>query len=603
MSKEQVEILQMLKTCEAFIAKGKTEQALAQLISIPEPKGRTKFVGLSNQFNTLQKQFKEGIITHEELTTRLARVNGSILVVIEEVEGRLKGEQEGTIKTRKPTWIIMLGIGLGVVLLVLGYAWLKPGEIETKNALDCPAERKKAVYVAQFQVDKADGFSSSVVAALRGDLKEEQYRVDGAVFQSFNNSNYYDSIQVNYFEQSCDTSGLFLSGLWDKEDEVFNCYINFFHLTVGIPGLQGHPSIILNNPPGITFSASKDAQFLVDFIVGILKTYQGEAYEALKLFTKLEKDTVLLQDQAVQAYVAHYKGNCYAMRGNEKQAKAHFEKAASLEPKLSEIAKENSQVAAEVFTIMNSDDELKPILLSYLFQDSILATSGQEEPVNDLSEEEPQSEIKVIEAVTEQLKDKAKEEENEHKDATALDQIAENPAPSPAGGKKVDPRDNRSYPTIIINGKTWLAENLNYRVGNSWCYDNKEANCTEYGLLYDWASAIEACKGLGAGWGLPSDQEWREMAKLFGGSDDDAKDGGMAAYKALIKGGSSGFQAILGGWRDSDGSYILLGSGGYYWSSMESDVDNAWGYYFYVGKLTRGLSGKSLGQSCRCLKD
>ncbi len=55
MSKKQLEILQMLKTCEEFIAKGKREQALAQLISIPEPRVRAKFVGLSNPFNTLQK--------------------------------------------------------------------------------------------------------------------------------------------------------------------------------------------------------------------------------------------------------------------------------------------------------------------------------------------------------------------------------------------------------------------------------------------------------------------------------------------------------------------------------------------------------------------
>lgn len=61
MSKEQVEIVPMLKTCD----KGKTEQALAPRISIPEPKVRTKFVGLSNPFNTLQKPFKEGIITHK----------------------------------------------------------------------------------------------------------------------------------------------------------------------------------------------------------------------------------------------------------------------------------------------------------------------------------------------------------------------------------------------------------------------------------------------------------------------------------------------------------------------------------------------------------
>lgn len=90
------------------------------------------------------------------------------------------------------------------------------------------------------------------------------------------------------------------------------------------------------------------------------------------------------------------------------------------------------------------------------------------------------------------------------------------------------------------------------------------------------------------------------MARLFGGSDADAKDGGKAAYEALIKGGSSGLQAVLGGWLNSSGSYSHLGSYGSYWSSTEGD---AWGYYFDYGKLYRFDYSKSFGQSCRCLKD
>lgn len=161
----------------------------------------------------------------------------------------------------------------------------------------------------------------------------------------------------------------------------------------------------------------------------------------------------------------------------------------------------------------------------------------------------------------------------------------------------------QTYRTLRLNGKTWLAENLNYKVGNSWCHGDENANCDRYGRLYDWASAKAACKAIGAGWRLPSDKEWREMAKLFGGSDDDAKDGGKAAYKALIKGGSSGFQAVLGGWRYSNGSFSTLGSRGYYWSSTEYGADYAWHYYFYNGELGRYDLLRSNGFSCRCLKD
>jgi uncharacterized protein (TIGR02145 family) len=31
-----------------------------------------------------------------------------------------------------------------------------------------------------------------------------------------------------------------------------------------------------------------------------------------------------------------------------------------------------------------------------------------------------------------------------------------------------------------------MAENLNYSVNGSTCYENKPANCDKYGRLYDW---------------------------------------------------------------------------------------------------------------------
>lgn len=73
----------------------------------------------------------------------------------------------------------------------------------------------------------------------------------------------------------------------------------------------------------------------------------------------------------------------------------------------------------------------------------------------------------------------------------------------------------------------------------------------------------------------------------------------------MIEGGSSGFSALLGGARYTDGGFDYLGGSGYYWSATESGSGSAWGYSFYrgSGELSRGSIGKSVGMSCRCAQD
>ena len=60
-------------------------------------------------------------------------------------------------------------------------------------------------------------------------------------------------------------------------------------------------------------------------------------------------------------------------------------------------------------------------------------------------------------------------------------------------GTMTDERDGKVYKTfsIEVEGETftWLAENLNYAVDNSWCYEDDPANCEKYGRLYStWAA-------------------------------------------------------------------------------------------------------------------
>jgi uncharacterized protein (TIGR02145 family) len=155
------------------------------------------------------------------------------------------------------------------------------------------------------------------------------------------------------------------------------------------------------------------------------------------------------------------------------------------------------------------------------------------------------------------------------------------------------------------DGKQWTTDNLNVNTGLSYCYDDAELNCRRYGRLYTWESAQRGCQSLGAGWRLPTNDEWRQMAKHYGGVRDDSDDGGKAAYKALSSGGRSGFNALLGGRRDDDGQYARLNAHGFYWTASESDSVGAWFYNFGQGLFLNRHSGgeKQRALSARCVRD
>lgn len=93
-----------------------------------------------------------------------------------------------------------------------------------------------------------------------------------------------------------------------------------------------------------------------------------------------------------------------------------------------------------------------------------------------------------------------------------------------------DYRDGKTYRTVKIGNQRWMAENLNYKVSFSVCYNKEESYCETYGRLYDWETATcanSACgdfSGRGRGvcperWHLPSKKELETLIETIGGEE------------------------------------------------------------------------------------
>ncbi len=73
----------------------------------------------------------------------------------------------------------------------------------------------------------------------------------------------------------------------------------------------------------------------------------------------------------------------------------------------------------------------------------------------------------------------------------------------------------------MADGKEWTTQNLNIKnvkTDPSYCYADAERNCGQYGRLYTWESAQRACRSLGEGWRLPTNEDWRQLANRYDAS-------------------------------------------------------------------------------------
>jgi uncharacterized protein (TIGR02145 family) len=168
-------------------------------------------------------------------------------------------------------------------------------------------------------------------------------------------------------------------------------------------------------------------------------------------------------------------------------------------------------------------------------------------------------------------------------------------------GLILDTKNNISYGTVKIGTQWWMAENLN-ESGGKYCYGSQSANCTVYGGLYTWTSAMngstsEKAKGLcPTGWHIPSITEWQTLFDYYGTD---------LAKKRLEVAGDSDFRMYMAGQRSIGGRSELLNTVANFWTSTKSSGENAWAFSFQTSqdgyfKLNLGVT---YGFSVRCIKD
>ena len=179
----------------------------------------------------------------------------------------------------------------------------------------------------------------------------------------------------------------------------------------------------------------------------------------------------------------------------------------------------------------------------------------------------------------------------------------------------IDNRDGKSYKTVTIGTQTWMAQNLDYKVNDSYCYDHNESNCKMYGRLYPWSS-VRNNKVCPEGWHLPSYDEWEMLSEAIGGMDSAGKKLKSSQGWSGNGNGSDDYEfSILPSGYELKNRYEGLNSEARYWADGEFSVpptfENARNVWSFNSTETRAISenwrmrdyAQYSSLSVRCIQD
>jgi len=150
-----------------------------------------------------------------------------------------------------------------------------------------------------------------------------------------------------------------------------------------------------------------------------------------------------------------------------------------------------------------------------------------------------------------------------------------------------------------------------YDEGQYGVYDNDPSNADIYGNLYNWASVDDERGICPEGWHVPSDEEYTVLTDFLGGTSvagGKMKEAGLGHWDSPNTGATneSGFTGLPAGYRlNSTGYYANMGGYGYFWSSSETNSNDAWSRLltYDYSSVYRYYLDKPDGFSVRCLGD
>ncbi len=156
--------------------------------------------------------------------------------------------------------------------------------------------------------------------------------------------------------------------------------------------------------------------------------------------------------------------------------------------------------------------------------------------------------------------------------------------------------DGKFYSTLQIGEQCWFRENLNYEVdGGSWCYNDEERNCDNYGRLYLWETAMAGSTEEGSqgvcpeGWRIPTDEDFKVLERELGMTRIESNETEWRGQEMKVGDrmkvpsscrevgqsfcGNSSMNIVLGGSRSSAGAFRYIGTHSFLWTSTLSIGD------------------------------
>ena len=164
-------------------------------------------------------------------------------------------------------------------------------------------------------------------------------------------------------------------------------------------------------------------------------------------------------------------------------------------------------------------------------------------------------------------------------------------------GNIIDVRDGQKYKTVLFDGVTWLAQNLNYAIANtdsisSKCYMEDPANCSAYGRLYSRAAAAlsNICP---EGFEIVDDGAWKWLKSHYESSMLKSTTGWTYWNEAINPNNVTGFGLLASGYCTNYNECNALGYEGRYWSLGGTDSNEYVSVYYNRNDMENGLKSLS----------